>query len=29
MLDKARIAPVGEARRKPAHQAEPAIDLPQ
>jgi hypothetical protein len=29
MLDKARIAPVGEARRKPPHQAEPAIDLPQ
>jgi hypothetical protein len=29
MLDKARIAPVGEARRKPPHQAEPAIDLRQ
>jgi hypothetical protein len=29
MLGKAQIAPVGEARRKPARQAQAAIDLPQ
>jgi hypothetical protein len=29
VFDLNRVAPVGEARRKPAHEAEAAIDLPK